>query len=80
VVGKANIRKLKRAQILLKLEPGWSTAQVAEAYGVCPNTVTNLHTRYRTGGLEAVLHDRKQLRLFCDCTQTLSPAGCSTYR
>jgi transposase len=60
--GKANVRTLKRAQILLKLDAGWSTVQVAEAYGVCPTTVTNLRTRYLTGGLEAVLQDRKQLR------------------
>src|SRR5262249_48675684 len=60
--GKANVRTLKRAQILLKLDVGWNTAQVAEAYGVCPNTVTNLRTRYLTGGLDAVLQDRKQLR------------------
>ena len=60
--GKANVRTLKRAQILLKLDAGWSTAQVAEAYAVHPNTVTNLRTRYLSGGLDAVLQDRKQLR------------------
>jgi transposase len=60
--GKANVRTLKRAQILLKLDAGWSTAQLAEAYGVCPNTVTNLRTRYLTGGLDAVLSDRRQAR------------------
>jgi transposase len=60
--GKANVRTLKRAQILLQLDAGWSTTQLAEAYGVCPNTVTNLRTRYLEGGLDAVLHDRKQLR------------------
>jgi transposase len=60
--GKANVRTLKRAQILLKLDAGWRTGQVAEVYGVSPNTVTNLRTRYLTGGLDAVLHDRRQLR------------------
>lgn len=60
--GKANVRTLKRAQILLKLDAGWSTAQVAEAYAVCSNTVTNIRTRYLTGGLDSVLTDRKQLR------------------
>jgi len=59
--GLANGRTLKRAQILLKLDVGWSTAQLAETYGVCPNSVTNLGTRYLQGGLEAVLQDRKQL-------------------
>src|SRR5215831_3227865 len=60
--GKANVRTRKRAQILLKLDAGWSTAQLAEAYAVCSNTVTNLRTRYLAGGLDAVLTDRKQLR------------------
>jgi transposase len=60
--GKANVRTLKRAQILLKVDAGWSTAQLAEAYAVHPNTVTNLRTRYLRGGLDAVLQDRKQLR------------------
>jgi transposase len=60
--GKANVRTLKRAQILLKLDAGWNTAQVAEAYAVCSNTVTNLRTRYLTGGLDSVLTDRQQLR------------------
>jgi hypothetical protein len=60
--GKANIRTLKRAQILLKLDAGWNTTQLAETYGVCPNTVTNIRTRYLTGGLDAVLHDRLQER------------------
>lgn len=60
--GKANVRTFKRAQILLKLDAGWSTAQVAEAYAVHPNTVTNLRTRYLAGGLDAVLHDRRQVR------------------
>jgi Homeodomain-like domain len=60
--GKANVRTLKRAQILLKLDAGWSTAQLAEAYVACPNTVTNIRTRYLTGGLDAGLQDRKQLR------------------
>lgn len=60
--GKANVRTRKRAQIVLELDAGWSTGQIAEAYAVYPNTVTNIRTRYLTGGLEAVLHDRQQLR------------------
>jgi hypothetical protein len=43
--GKANVCTLKRARILLKLAVGWSAAQLAEAYGVCPNTVTNIRAR-----------------------------------
>ena len=32
--GKANVRTLKRAQILLKLDAGWSTAQLAAGRSV----------------------------------------------
>jgi Homeodomain-like domain len=60
--GKATGRTLKRAQILLQLDAGWSTAQVAEASAVCSNTVTNIRTRYLTGGLDSVVTDRTPLR------------------
>jgi hypothetical protein len=60
--GKANVRTLKRAQILLKLDAGWSTAQLTDAYAVSANTVTNIRTRYLSGGLDGLLQDRRQLR------------------
>lgn len=60
--GKANVRTLKRAQVLLKLAAGWTSAEVAEACEVSPNTVSNVRKRYLTGGLEAVLSDRRQER------------------
>lgn len=60
--GKANVRTLKRAQVLLKLDAGWTSAAIAAAYAVSPNTVGNVRTRFLTGGLDAVLSDRRQLR------------------
>lgn len=58
--GKANARTVTRARILLKSAEGWSTAALAEAFDVCPATVTNVRGRFARGGLEAVLHDKVQ--------------------
>ena len=60
--GKANARTLKRAQVLLKLAEGWTTAEAAETFDVCVNTVGNVRQRFQAGGLEAVLHDQRQQR------------------
>lgn len=60
--GKANVRTLKRAQVLLKLHAGWTTAEIVEACAVSANTVGNVRQRYLAGGLEAVLTDQRQVR------------------
>ena len=60
--GKANARTLKRAQVLHKLADGWPDTEVSEAVEVCLSTVANVRQRFRTGGLEAVLHDQPQAR------------------
>jgi transposase len=60
--GKATARIFKRAQVLLKLDAGWTGAQIADAYGVSQNTVSNVRTRFLRGGLEAVLSDQRQER------------------
>jgi transposase len=60
--GKASARTLKRAQVLLKLHTGWTTAEIVEACEVSPNTVGHVRQRYLTGGLEAVLSDQRQER------------------
>ncbi|HEY7094113.1 MAG TPA: helix-turn-helix domain-containing protein [Ktedonobacterales bacterium] len=60
--GKANVRTFKRAQVLLKLSAGGSGAQIADAYGVSQNTVSNVRTRFLRGGLDAVLSDHRQER------------------
>src|SRR5215472_14706489 len=58
--GKANARTITRARILLKSAEGWSTAELAIAFDVCEQTVTNVRGRFAQGGVEAVLHDKVQ--------------------
>ena len=58
--GKANALTLTRARILLKSAEGWSTAALADAFGVCEATVTNVRRRPAQGRLEAVLYDKVQ--------------------
>ena len=58
--GKADVRRLKHAQMLLKADaaaggPGWSDAQVAEAVGVGTATVERLRRRFVEEGLEQAL-------------------------
>lgn len=60
--GKANVRTLKRAQVLRQLAAGWTSAEIAEACGVHANTVTQVRQRFLQGGLEAVLTDKRQER------------------
>lgn len=60
--GKANVRTLKRAQVLLQLHAEWTTAEIVEACAVSPNTVGNVRQRFLTGGLDAVLSDQRQER------------------
>jgi transposase len=60
--GKANARTFTRARILLKLSEGWSGTEIVEACDVSPSTVGNVRTRFLSGGLEAVLSDKRQER------------------
>ena len=60
--GKANVRTLKRAQVLRKLHAQWTPAEIADACDVSLSTVSNIRRRYLTGGLDAVLTDRQQER------------------
>jgi transposase len=60
--GKANARTLTRARVLLKVDEGWTDTDLVAAFDICQATVTNVCTRYTTGGLEAVLHDKVQER------------------
>lgn len=50
--GKANVRTLQRAQVLLKLDAdaGWTTAAIAAACDVNPNTVGNVRKMCATSG------------------------------
>ena len=52
--GRHPVRKVKRAQILLKLHEGKKHLEVAEAVGVSLATVYNIHDRYLAGKLNAL--------------------------
>jgi transposase len=52
--GKHAVRKIKRAQILLKLNEGKKHLAIAEAVGVSLATVYNIHDRYLAGRLAAL--------------------------
>lgn len=52
--GRHSVRKVKRAQILLRLHEGRKHADIAEAVGVSLATVYNIHDRYLAAKLYAV--------------------------
>ena len=56
--GKADVRKLKHAQVLLKADaaaggPGWPDERIAEAVGIGVATVERLRRRFVEEGLAA---------------------------
>ena len=52
--GRHPARKVKRAQILLRLHEGKKHLEVAEAVGVSLASVYNIHDRYLAGKLQAL--------------------------
>jgi hypothetical protein len=60
--GKANACTLKLAQVVLKVGASWSADVSTAACDFSANIVGNVRGRYLTGGLKAVLHDRRQQR------------------
>src|SRR3972149_5057137 len=58
--GKANARTLTRAHVLLKDAEGWTIARLSATFNVSPATVSTIRQRYREGGINAVLTDKKQ--------------------
>ena len=60
--GKANARTFTRARILLKADEGWSDQQLCAAFDVSRNTSIRVRQLYLEGGVEAVLHDKRQQR------------------
>lgn len=60
--GRANAQKIRRAQVLLKVDadgPNWTDEQAADAFGVRANTVAEIRQRFVQEGLERAL-ERKQ--------------------
>jgi transposase len=62
--GTQKVREIKRAQILLKANDGWSDAKIAEALSVGKATVGRIRKRYAQQGLAAALHDKKRNRIY----------------
>jgi hypothetical protein len=60
--GKANARTFTRAHALLKTAEGWTDPHICEVFGISRNTSIRVRQLYLSGGLEAVLHDKKQQR------------------
>lgn len=60
--GKANARTLTRARVLLKCDEGWSNDEIVEAFAISDQTIRNVRQRYESGGVEAVLSDKRQAR------------------
>jgi transposase len=58
--GKANARTLTRARVLLKSDDGFTDAEIAEDLEISEQTVRNIRQRFRAGGVEAVLTDKRQ--------------------
>lgn len=58
--GKANARTLTRAHLLLKCDEGWSNEELCAAFAISEQTIRNIRQRYRDGGVEAVLTDKRQ--------------------
>jgi transposase len=85
--GKAAAQKIKHANVLLKLDadgPGWSDAQVAEAFACSPRTVFSLRQRCVEAGLDAALERKpraqppRERRLDGDGEAQLVRLACST--
>src|ERR1700736_3059272 len=60
--GKANARTFTRARALLKAAEGWTDQQICEVFEISRNTSIRVRQLYLEGGLEAVLHDKRQVR------------------
>src|SRR5260370_19812805 len=60
--GKANARTFTRAHALLKAADGWTDEQICETFSITRNTSIRVRQSYLSGGLEAVLRDKKQQR------------------
>jgi len=60
--GKANARTFTRARVLLKAAEGWTDVEICQVFDISRNTSIRVRELYVEGGLEAVLHDRRQAR------------------
>ena len=68
--GKADVRRLKHAQVLLRADeaasgPGWSDERIAEVVGVGIATVQRVRQRFLEDRLDAALRPRRVGRRLC---------------
>lgn len=59
--GKVSARKMKRAQILLKVDEGWRDEDIIQALEVGHSTVERTRRRFVEGGLERALNEDPRL-------------------
>ena len=57
---KGTSQKVRRAQILLKADGGWTDEKICEAFGCRVQTVENLRKRFVLEGFELALEGRKR--------------------
>ena len=62
--GTNRVRVIKRAQVLLKADDGWTDRQIAEALPVGQATVGRIRQRYVGGGLARALYDKPPDRVY----------------
>ena len=62
--GRSSAQAITRARILLKVDEGWTAAQVASALDVSERTVFRVKRRYAEEGLDEVLQRRNQVNRY----------------
>lgn len=60
--GELGVRKVKRIQILLKADEGWSDERIAEAFDVGRSTVERTRRKFVERGLEEAITNRRPRR------------------
>jgi transposase len=55
--GKYSVRKIKRAQVLLKADEGWKDREIIDSLGVSRSMVERTRRRMVEGGLEKALNE-----------------------
>jgi transposase len=60
--GQMSVRKVKRIQILLKADEGWSDERIAEALDVGLSTVERTRRKFVERGLEEAITNRRSRR------------------
>lgn len=67
--GTASVRKVRRAQILLKSDssqgrPNWSYQAICDAFNVSQPTISEVRRAYVEGGLETAINRKKPERVY----------------